>query len=284
MAAFALGTAPLMVAFGTAGSLIPRVWKARMMSVLAIGVILFGVVFINRGLVATGAPITFGTVKTALLGAPAPAGNFTTAADGVVEVPITIENTQFVPQVVQIPADTPVRLIVDRKEDVACSAQIFLPQLNILQDLAPNAVTAVEIPPTKAGAYTLTCGMSMMSGQLLVGSSGAKGPSTLLWLTVAFGASASALYVAGRRDKRIAAEKEAASHHKHASAAASHKKHGSAAASHKKHGSATEGHKDAPEPVAAKRIFGFTPVEFALVVAAIAAAVFAGLTLGGMFV
>jgi len=255
MAAFALGTAPLMVAFGTAGSLIPRVWKARMMSVLAIGVILFGVVFINRGLVATGAPVTFGTVKTALLGAPAPVGNFTTAADGVVEVPVTIENTQFVPQVVQIPADTPVRLIVDRKEDVACSAQIYLPQLNILQDLAPNAVTAVEIPPTKAGAYTLTCGMSMMSGQLLVGSTGGQGPSTLLWLTVAFGASAGALYVAGRRDKRIAAEKAAAGHKK-----------------------------SAAQPSGGKRIFGFTPTEFALVVAAVAAAAFAGLTLGGMFV
>ena len=82
---------------------------------LAVGVMLFGVVFINRGLVATGAPVTFTTVKTALLGAPTAQPTYTTAADGVVEVPITIENTQFVPQVVQIPADTPVRLVVDRQ-------------------------------------------------------------------------------------------------------------------------------------------------------------------------
>ncbi|TLM97914.1 MAG: sulfite exporter TauE/SafE family protein, partial [Actinobacteria bacterium] len=64
MAAFAIGTAPLMVAFGTAGSLIPRVWKERLMVVLAIGVMIFGLVFINSGLTVGGAPVEF---KTCLL-------------------------------------------------------------------------------------------------------------------------------------------------------------------------------------------------------------------------
>ena len=210
MAAFALGTAPLMVAFGTAGSLIPGVWKQRMMSVLAIGVILFGFVFINRGLTATGAPVNFTTVKTALLGTPsATAVDYTTAADGVVEIPLTIENTQFVPQVVQIPADTPVRLVVDRREAGACSDQIYLPQLNILQDLAPNGVTAVEIPGRRRpGAYTLTCGMSMMSGQLIVGGA-TSGPSPLPWLLLAITGAGGALYVANRRDRRVAEAKKA---------------------------------------------------------------------------
>ncbi len=249
MAAFGLGTAPLMVAFGTAGSMIPRVWKQRMMSVLAVGVILFGLVFINRGLVATGAPVTFTTVKTALLGAPTAQPTYTTAADGVVEVPITIENTQFVPQVVQIPADKPVRLVVDRKEDVACSDQIFLPQLNILADLAPNAVTAVDVPATKAGAYTLTCGMSMMQGQLLVGTAGtAQGPRPLPWLLLGVAGAGGALWVAGRRDKRIA-----------------------------------EAARSGAESSAPAGLFGFSPIEMALIVAAVAAALIAGLALGGMF-
>jgi sulfite exporter TauE/SafE len=34
MAAFAVGTAPLMVAFGTAGSLVPLRWKNRLMTAL----------------------------------------------------------------------------------------------------------------------------------------------------------------------------------------------------------------------------------------------------------
>lgn len=167
MAAFAVGTAPLMIAFGTAGSLIPRVWKERMMTVLAVGVMLFGLVFINRGLALTGAP-NFGTLKAAFAGGTvADAATYTTAADGVVEVPLAIKNGQFVPSTVRIPADAPVRLVVDRKEANPCSDQLAVPQLGILVDLAPNAVTKVDLPAAKAGTYTLTCGMGMMSGQVV---------------------------------------------------------------------------------------------------------------------
>ncbi len=252
MAAFALGTAPLMVAFGTAGSLIPRVWKQRMMSVLAIGVILFGVVFINRGLVATGSPVTFLTLQTAVAGSGAPQQtSYTTAADGVVEIPLVIENTQFVPQVVSIPADTPVRLVVDRREDNACSAQIYLPQLNILADLAPNGVTNVDIPATAPGTYTLTCGMSMMSGQLVVGDSGAGGGllgRPVLWIGLAIAGAIGSLVIAQRRDARIAS-------------------------ADKKKGKVEE-------PAG---LFGFTWLEIGIIVATVAAAIIAGMSLGGSF-
>jgi len=125
MAAFALGTAPLMIAFGTAGSMIPRQWKQRMMTVLAVGVMIFGLVFINRGLMLTGAPVNFNTLKNTVVGAQAAdTSNYQRAADGVVEVPIVIENTQFVPSTVSIPADEPVRLVVDRREANACSDQL----------------------------------------------------------------------------------------------------------------------------------------------------------------
>jgi len=272
MAAFGLGTAPLMIAFGTAGSLIPRVWKQRMMSVLAIGVILFGVVFINRGLMATGAPVNFGVVKTALLGGSAPneASAYQTGADGVVEIPITIQNTKFVPQVVQIPADKPVRLVVDRKEDLSCSDQLALPQLGILQNLAPNAVTTVDVPATKSGAYTLTCGMGMMSGQLIVGDASASGPQPLPWLLLAVVGAGGALYITRRRDKRVA---EAA---KAAEAAAKHnKKHST------KHGSGkTHAEELAPQ---APGLFGFSTAELVVVALAVGAAIFAGFALGGMF-
>jgi sulfite exporter TauE/SafE len=256
MAAFAVGTAPLMVAFGTAGSLIPRVWKHRMMTVLAIGVVLFGAVFINRGLIATGSPVTFLTVQTALVGT---GGNtnpadYVTAADGVVEIPVVIENTQFSPQVVQIPADTPVRLVVDRRESGACSDQIYLPQLGVLADLTPNGVTAVDIPATAAGSYTLTCGMSMMSGQLVVGSGSGGGPfgTPTLWIVLALAGAIGALVVSQRRDARMVA-----------------------AAKDKKH----------TQQSAAKtaELFGFTPFEIVIIIAAVAAAILAGLSFGGSF-
>lgn len=203
MLAFGLGTAPLMLVFGTASSMLPADFKKKMMSALAIVVIIFGGVYVNRAAMRLGSPVTFNTVKQVVLGTPAaPAAstaNYNTAADGVVEVPLTIANVQFSPANLQIPADKPVRLVVNRQEANACSDQLSIPQLGITVNLAPNAVTTVDIPATKSGAYTLTCGMGMMSGQLSVGtavaSAGGAG-SPMVWLIFTIACAAAALWVA----------------------------------------------------------------------------------------
>lgn len=253
MAAFAVGTAPLMIAFGTAGSLIPRVWKQRMMTVLAVGVIVFGLVFINRGLMLTGAPVSFNTVKTAVLGGPsAPSAEFTAGPDGVVEVPLVIENVQFTPQILQIPADTPVRILVDRREENACSDQVAIPQLGVLVDVAPFAVTPIELPAVPAGSYTLTCGMGMMSGQLVVGDGSAGGSSPVVWLLLAAAGAGGAMWIARKRDTRVAAA-----------------------------GASKQASSQKSSP--AGGLFGFSPAETVIIAAAIMAAVVAGLSLGGMF-
>lgn len=276
MAAFAVGTAPLMVAFGTAGSLIPRAWKDRMMLVLAIGVILFGAVFINRGLMATGAPVNFDTVKLALLGGPSVDANaeYTTGADGVVEVPLVIENVKFVPSTVQIPADKPVRLIIDRREDNYCSSQLYLPQLGILKDLAPNGTTIVDIPATPAGTYTLTCGMSMMGGSLVAGGA-AQGVNPFAWLGLALAASAGVLYISQRRDAARQAAEEAAR---------TKDGRGPRGAGGRTAG-APKGRnvRPVPAPEGATLVLGFKPNEILVIGIALAGAILAGLVFGGYF-
>lgn len=244
MAAFAAGTAPLMIAFGTAGSMIPRQWKQRMMTALAVGVIVFGLVFVNRGLMLTGAPVNFNTIKNVFVASPTTdTADYQTGEDGVVEVPITIQNTQFVPSNVAIPAGRPVRLVVDRKEANACSDQLALPQLGVLVDLAPNAVTTVDIPATDAGSYTLTCGMGMMSGQLTVGGGESK-RSPVPWLLLAGAVVGGAVYLGRKRPASQAQSARGAS------------------------GTVT--------------ILGFKPHEVILIAAAAALAVLAGLLVGGM--
>jgi len=207
MLAFGLGTMPLMLAFGTASSLIPKDWKHRLSIMLAVVVMAFGLVFINRAAMLVGSPVTFNTVKNAVVGgtpsASTPATAYKTGADGVVEVPFSIINTRYVPDSVSIPADKPVRLLLDRQEDVACSDRLVIKQLGIDVALAPNAVTTIDLPATAAGTYSMTCGMGMMSGQLVVGGSSAtagrsSSGSPLLWLLVAVVAGAGAIYLARR--------------------------------------------------------------------------------------
>lgn len=203
MLAFGLGTAPLMLVFGTASSMLPADFKQKMMSVLAIVVIVFGAVYVNRAAMRLGSPVTFNTVTAAVLGtAPtassASTANYTTGADGVVEVPLTIERGKFSPAAVQIPSDKPVRLVVDRKEANACSDQLSVPQLGVLVNLTANGVTNVDIPASKAGVYTLTCGMGMMAGQLSVGTAvaSAGGQSPFIWLLFTVACAGGALWLA----------------------------------------------------------------------------------------
>lgn len=173
MFAFGLGTAPLMLGFGTASSLVPRRLKERVMVVLAVVVLVFGVTYLNRGAMLLGSPVTLQAARDALLGEASeqPAASLAVAADRVVEVPLVIENTRFVPAEVSIPADRPVRLVVERREANPCSDQIAVPALGVLEDLAPNGVTRVDLPAAKTGSYTLTCGMGMMSGRIVAGPS-----------------------------------------------------------------------------------------------------------------
>lgn len=207
MLAFGLGTMPLMLGFGTASSMLPRQLKERIMTVLAIVVMVFGLVYLNRGLMLVGSPVSFNTVRQAVVGGPAgqtpAADEATVAEDGVTEVRVVIENTRFVPSTVRIPADRPVRLIVDRREDVACSDQVALPQLGVLKDVAPFAETVIDLPPTAAGTYTLTCGMGMMSGQLVVGAAGTAGSGIPAgaWLGLSIAAAFAALWYAAKGGK-----------------------------------------------------------------------------------
>jgi sulfite exporter TauE/SafE len=207
MLAFGLGTMPLMLAFGTASSLIPRDWKHRLNMVLAIVVMVFGLVFINRAAMLVGSPVTFNSVKSVVMGGPSTAASaaaYKTGTDGVVEVPFSIINTRYVPESVNIPADKPVRLLLDRQEDAACSDRLVIKQLGIDVALAPNAVTTIDLPATAAGTYSMTCGMGMMSGQLVVGGAGssaggATSGSPLLWLLIAVAAGTGAVYLARRK-------------------------------------------------------------------------------------
>jgi len=201
MLGFGLGTMPLMLAFGAVSGLLTARFKDRMMTVAALVIMVLGLIMLNRGLMLVGSPVTADSIKNAVLGTPAaeqPAAGYAVGEDGVTEVPLVIENTRFVPASLSIPADRAVRLVVDRREANACSDQLWLPQLDVMVDLVPNGTTVIDLPPTPSGTYTLTCGMGMMSGQLVVGA-GAPGSSgidlPLLLALIVGGLAAVGLYV-----------------------------------------------------------------------------------------
>jgi hypothetical protein len=74
-----------------------------------------------------------------------------------------------VPKDVHIPADVPVRLVVDRQEAVTCSNELWIEAAGVHAPLTPNGITKIDLPAMKAGVYQMTCQMNMMEGTLVVG-------------------------------------------------------------------------------------------------------------------
>lgn len=270
MLGFGLGTIPLMLGYGAVASILSGKFKERMALAGAIVILVLGVVMINRGATALGSPVTFNTLKQAVLGtetATLDESQFAVGADGVVEVPLVIERNQYVPQTLAIPADKPVRLLVDRREDNLCSDQLFIPKLGIQMPLTPNGITVINIPATAAGSVQMTCQMGMMAGTLQIGAGAARSGSAvtpqvvILVLLIAVG---SGMYFRQQAARKAAeAAREAAR-------------------------KAQRGRKKGTDPLPAPAgrvpaLLGFSQAELALVGTTIVLAAFLGLLLGGYF-
>ncbi len=173
MLAFALGTMPLLLVFGTTAGRIPLAWKHRLNVALAVVVMIFGLAFIDRAALLLGSPVTFEAARLAVADAAYErASGFTTGADGVVEVPFEILHDKYVPRTVVVPADRPVRLLVKRqpgdcKHGGMCAEGLVIGKLSIEASLTANAVTPVELPATAAGTYMMSSPCGMISGRIV---------------------------------------------------------------------------------------------------------------------
>lgn len=260
MLGFGLGTAPIMLGYGAFASFLGVKFKKYMAVAGAVVILVLGAVMMNRGATALGLPINFNVVKNSIMGstpAPLDESKFTTGADGVIEIPLVIEGSQYKPSTLVIPADKPVRLIVDRKDANLCSKELWFPNLGIRAPLTDYGVTTIDLPATTAGNYQMTCQMGMLSGTLQVGAgaSSAKSPVSLRAAVVVllFGAGFYFDYVRKREEEQKRAAK-------------------------KRKGSSTP--HPAPLP---NTIFGLQKSEFMLAAAAIGLSTVLGLMLGGYF-
>ncbi|WP_199421614.1 heavy metal translocating P-type ATPase [Actinotalea solisilvae] len=87
--------------------------------------------------------------------------------DGLQQVVVTVRGG-YSPDLVEVVAGVPVRLLFDRQETGDCSSRVVLPDFKINQSLPANARTAVEFTPTVAGDYGFACGMNMLHGRVRV--------------------------------------------------------------------------------------------------------------------
>ncbi len=155
---FALGTVPLMFAFGAVSTLFTRRWSVRMMKISAILVLFLGAGMIVRGLNLTGVGI-----------GPAASGpaNVAHIVDGRQEVVSRVTSSSYEPIIVQ--AGLPVRwtLKAGAGDLNGCNGTITIPDFNITKKLTPGD-NAIEFTPKSAGNVGFTCWMGMISSTIRV--------------------------------------------------------------------------------------------------------------------
>jgi plastocyanin domain-containing protein len=91
----------------------------------------------------------------------------TAGVGGAQEVTITVQGG-YEPSEVKVKRGVPVRLVFDRREDSSCSEEVVISDFGIRKFLPAFQRTPVELTPEKAGAFDITCGMSMLHGKLIV--------------------------------------------------------------------------------------------------------------------
>lgn len=163
MLIFGLGTVPLLFSYGTLTGKLSFAFKNRLATVSALLIIFLGLLVLNRGLTLSGSPFNFARLKGLVL------ASFNQEGRQAEAVKIKIENSRYFPSTIKLAENKPLKIIVFRNEDSACSNEIVFPQIGLRKALRPFEETLVEMPPLKAGTYEFTCQMGMMSGTLIVG-------------------------------------------------------------------------------------------------------------------
>lgn len=161
MAAFAIGTAPGLLALGGLPTLVPA--RSRPALLQAIGVVVIGFAVINASAGLRLAGMT-PSLPTADSDAPAPV---VTIEDGVQTLRTFQLANGYMPAEASLYAGMPTRWVIESLEPASCAVFLQVPSLGVSLTLH-RGENAIELPPLSAGSIDYMCSMGMYGGRLRV--------------------------------------------------------------------------------------------------------------------
>lgn len=172
---FALGTLPVMLAFGFFASLITTATSKKMLQISGMLIVLLGIVMLNRSLVMLDSGYDFHSLSTKFtqmlqntgLMKDRDAASGLLIQNGYQVVYMEVHDDKLQPSEFIIKRNYPVKWIIDVKKLSPCNKQLVIPSLNKTIELHPG-LQMVEFLPEQAGAINWSCSMGMMSGSFKV--------------------------------------------------------------------------------------------------------------------
>ena len=166
MAAYALGTVPMMFGLGSVLSFISHERTRQMLRVSGAIVIVLAVLMFSRGLANFAfVPKPASAVAQAVQPTPEAQGNAATPAVQVVHMKLTRRG--YEPSTLQAKAGVPVRWVIDVVEMSGCTNELIMPDYGIRKKFKYGE-NIIEFTPKAAGEIKFSCWMRMVWGKFVV--------------------------------------------------------------------------------------------------------------------
>ena len=171
LAAFGLGTLPVLIGFGFVTSVISSKSTKKILKVSAVVIIILGAVMMNRGIALTGSGYDANSLITGnAVGSnydDLPANEVAVLKDGYQEINMDVLYSGWSPNKFVLQKDLPVRWIVNGVEITGCNNAIQVPKYNLEFDVTPGKKT-IEFTPTESGTVSWSCWMGMIPGTFII--------------------------------------------------------------------------------------------------------------------
>jgi sulfite exporter TauE/SafE/copper chaperone CopZ len=166
LAAFGIGTLPVLLGFGSLVTFISHKTTAKILKISALLVFILGLIMINTGLALTGSSYDIGSLRSRLLGS----NNNSTVNNGIQEITMTINGTSWSPKVFVLKKGIPVKWTIEAIK-LPCDTEIYVDNYKLDIKLK-TGTNVIEFTPDKMGTVKWACWMGMISGNFIVTDNG----------------------------------------------------------------------------------------------------------------
>lgn len=176
LAVFALGTLPVMLAFGYLSSVITANITHEFLRISSLIIVILGVVMINRGLTLSGSGYdayslwskSVLTIDEKFLTWQKEHGEIDARIQaGYQVIYMEVEPNAYIPATFTLHKNLPVKWIINVRKVSTCNRQIVIPSLSMTIDLK-SGLQMVEFVPEQTGVISWSCYMGMIPGTFIV--------------------------------------------------------------------------------------------------------------------
>ncbi|MBU1999314.1 MAG: sulfite exporter TauE/SafE family protein, partial [Candidatus Omnitrophica bacterium] len=163
MAAFALGTIPVLFSVGLGATYAKSEHLGFLTKIIGILIIFFAIYSLNSGLVLSGSRFSLNLSKSSTATATA---IVQTSGENVQIVKMDVDWV-FKPNEFRVKKGIPVRWEINGINVSGCSNEVVIPSLNLRQKIK-QGLNIIEFTPEKEGVLPFSCWMGMLNGRFIV--------------------------------------------------------------------------------------------------------------------